>query len=221
MLFRSKTVALSFNSDIGKKVMLNRVRIKGNKKTRDKVIRRRISLQEGNIITQGQMEHSRNSVANLGYFDQKDGVNWKLRRINEELADLDLIVKEAKTGHANIQFGFGGAGAEINSVLSGFNVKGSIADTNLFGTGLAVNLEGSWAKDEQTLTFHLAQPWLFDKPISGAMDIYHKRPSYDQLKHVMGAINSKLTGAALTAGFITNPQWKFFNAPVLDRKSVV
>jgi outer membrane protein insertion porin family len=208
----TKTVALSFNSDIGKKVFLNRIKIKGNKKTRDKVIRRRINLQEGGIVTQGQMESSRNSVANLGYFDQKDGVNWKLRRINDELADLDLIVKEAKTGHANIQFGFGGAGTEINSVISGFNVKGSIADTNLFGTGLAVNLEGGWSKDEQNLTFHLAQPWLFDKPVSGAMDIYHKRPSYDQLKHVASAINSKLTGAALTAGFITPGQWRFFNA---------
>ena len=208
----TKTVAVSFNSDIGKKVSLNRITIKGNQKTRDKIIRRRISLQEGSLLTQGQMDSSRNAVVNLGYFDQKDGVNWKLRRKSENEADLDLVVKEAKTGQANIQLGFGGAGASLTSPLSGFNVKGSIADTNLFGTGTAVNLEASWSKDEQTLVFHLAQPWLFDKPISGAMDIYHKRPSYDQLKHVMGAINSKITGAALTTGFITNPHWKFFNS---------
>ncbi len=206
------TVALSFNSDIGKKVTLNRITIKGNKKTRDKIIRRRISLQEGSPLTQGQMDASRNSVASLGYFEPRDGVNWKLRRINEERADLDLMVNESKTGQASFQLGFGGAGAKTNSVLSSFNVKGTVADTNLFGSGITMNLEGSLSKDEQSLIFHLAQPWLFDKPISGAMDIYHRRPSYDQLRHVTKAINSKITGAALTAGFLTDPRWRFFNA---------
>ena len=207
----TKTVAISFNSDIGKKVTLNQITIKGNQKTRDKVIRRRIGLQEGNILSQGQMESSRTNVANLGYFEQQDGINWKIKRRTDDEADLDLVVKEAKTGHINFQLGFGGAGASINSVLSGFNAKGTIADTNLFGTGMAFNLEGSWAKEEQTLIFHLAQPWLFDKPLSGAMDVYHKRPSYDQLKHVMGAINSKITGGGLTLGFLTNPYWSFLN----------
>lgn len=206
------TVAISFNSDIGKKVTLHHITFKGNQKTRDKVIRRRISLQEGSILTQGQMDTSRNSVASLGYFDPRDGVNWKLRRRTEDEADLDLILKESKTGQASFQLGFGGAGAKVNSVLSGFNVKGTIADTNLFGSGATINLEGSWSKDEQTLIFHLAQPWLFDKPISGAMDIYHRRPSYDQLRHVARTINSKITGAALTTGFLTNPRWRFFNA---------
>ena len=207
----AKTVNIAFLSDIGKKITLNRITIKGNKKTRDKVIRRRIPLSEGSTLTQGVMDSSRDSIASLGYFDQKDGVNWKVRRLNDEEADLDLIVKEAKTGHANIQLQFGGADKKIESPLSAVSLKGSISDTNLFGTGTAVNLEGSWAKDEQTITFHLAQPWLFDKPISGALDIYHKRPSYDQLRHVMGAIHSKITGGAFTLGFITNPRWAFFN----------
>ncbi len=204
----NKTIALSFMSDIGKQITLNRITIKGNKKTRDKVIRRRIALKEGGLLTQGQMEMSKSAVTSLGFFEQQDGVNWKIRRRNEEEADLDLFVKESKTGSANIQLGFGGAGASLTSPASGFNVKGSITDTNLFGSGTNVNLEASWSKDEQTLVFHLAQPWLFDKPISGAMDIYHKRPSFDQLRYVMGAINSKVTGGGITAGFITSPHWK-------------
>ncbi len=207
----AKTVNVSFISDIGNKISLNRITIKGNQKTRDKVIRRRIPLREGGPITQGAMDNSKNNIASMGYFDRQDGVNWKVRRLNDEEADLDLIVKEAKTGHANIQLQFGGSGKAINSVLSGLSVKGGLADSNLFGTGTVVNLEGSWAKDEQTATFHLAQPFLFDKPISGAMDIYHKRPSYDQLRHVARSIHARITGGACTVGFITNPSWAFFN----------
>ncbi len=207
----TKTVALEFISDIGKQIKLNRITIKGNKKTRDKVIRRRILLKEGGILTQGQMDVSKSGVSSLGYFEQQDGVNWKIHRKNEEEADIDLFVKEAKTGQANIQLGFGGAGTSFNSPSSGFNVKGTIADTNLFGSGTNVNLDASWSKEEQTLAFHLAQPWLFDKPISGAMDIYHKRPSFDQLRYVVGAINSKLTGGNVTGAFITSPHWKILS----------
>ena len=207
----NKTVSVSFNSDIGKKITLNRVTIKGNRKTRDKVIRRRVGLKEGEVLTQGGMESAKNSIQNLGYFEPRDGVNWKVQRLNDEEADLDLFVKEAKTGHANIQMQFGGSGKEINSVLSAVSFKGSIADTNLFGTGTTVNLEGSWSKDEQTLIFHMAQQWLFDKPLSGALDIYHKRPSYDQLKHLQRAVHARLTGGATTLGFLTSPRWPFMN----------
>ena len=61
----------------------------------------------------------------VGYFEQQDGVNWKIKRRNEEEADVDLFVKEAKTGHANIQAGFGGVGTDFNSPSEGFNVKGT------------------------------------------------------------------------------------------------
>ena len=203
----TKTVALSFMSDIGKQIKLNRITVKGNKKTRDKVIRRRISLKEGGLLTQGQMDLSKRSVTSLGYFEQQDGVNWKIRRKNDTEADLDLYVKEAKTGQANIQLGFGGVGANLDSPSSGFSVKGSIADSNLFGSGTNINLDASWSKDEQSFVFHIAQPWLFDKPFSGAIDLYHRRPSFDQLRYVMGAINSKINGGGLTGGFITNPGW--------------
>jgi len=196
----SKTVNLSFYSELGNKIHLNKITIKGNKKSRDKIIRRRINLKEGELITQTQMDTSKQGVESLGYFDPRDGVNWKLTRLGNNLADLDLILKETKTGNFNVQMGWGGM--DLSSPVAGLTVKGNMSDTNLFGSGIYLNLQGSWAKEEQTFAFHLAQPWLFDKPISVAMDMYHRRPSYDQFSHV-NTIFGKLTGGGLTAGFIT------------------
>jgi outer membrane protein insertion porin family len=123
--------------------------------------------------------------------------------LSDEKADLDLILKEAKTGNFNFQMGFGGAGLDIQSPASGFNVKLAVADRNLFGSGINMNLETSWAKNEQTIAFHLAQPWLFDKPISGAFDVYHRRPMYDTLAHIAGgAVREKVTGVAGSLGLI-------------------
>ena len=160
----TKTVAISFFSDLGNKMSLNRLTIKGNKKTRDKIIRRRLLLEEGELITQAAMDMSKSSVESLGYFEPRDGVNWKIKKVDDELADLDLILNEAKTGHMSFQLGFGG---NQTSVASGLTVKGNVSDTNLFGSGINMSLDASWAKEEQTLLFHIGQPWLFDKPISG------------------------------------------------------
>lgn len=199
----TKTVDLGFNSDIGQKVILNKITIRGNKKTRDKVIRRRITLLEGSEINKVGMEQSKRFVESLGYFDQRKGVNWKIRRLSPDRADLDLIIEEGKTGQANIQIGYGGVGQDINATAAGVTVKGGIADRNLFGTGINMALDASWAKEQSVFSFHIDEPWLFDKPISGAFDIYHKRPTYDSLRNVNGAINEKLTGAAVTTGFIS------------------
>jgi outer membrane protein insertion porin family len=198
----SKTVNLSFYSELGNKIYLNKITVKGNKKSRDKIIRRRINLREGELITQSQMDTSKQGVESLGFFDPRDGVNWKLTRLGSDLADLDLILKEVKTGNFNVQMGWGGM--DLSSPVAGLTVKGNLSDTNLFGSGIYLNLQGSWAKEEQTFAFHLAQPWLFDKPISVAMDLYHRRPSYDQFRHIAPpTIFGKLTGGGLTGGFIT------------------
>lgn len=198
----NKTVALSFFSELGDQVYLNKINIRGNYKTRDKIIRRKILLDEGELITQGRMNASKRNVASLGYFDPRDGVNWKIRRLNKEEADLDLIVKETKTGHFGAQLGFGGTGADWQSPISGMSVKVELSDTNLFGSGVHLNVSTTYSKDEQTAMLHIAQPWLFDKPILGAFDVYHRRPAYDELRHVE-TVHQKLTGGALTFGGIT------------------
>ena len=54
------------------------------------------------------MEQSKDRIQSLGYFDQREGVNWKIIRTGENTADLDLMLKEAKTGHAGFQLGFAG-----------------------------------------------------------------------------------------------------------------
>jgi outer membrane protein insertion porin family len=206
----TKTVSLAFYTEQGKPVTLNRLTIKGNKKTRDKIIRRKIALEEGCLITTRFMELSKTRVESLGYFDQREGVNWKMTRLSDDLADLDLFVKEIKTGSAHVQLGFGGSAASINSASTGVSVEGTIADTNLFGSGIKMNLTGRFGTDEKTILFNITQPWMFDKPIYGALDLYHKRVGYEELR-LTRPVNEKYTGGMLTAGFVTGSRHYFFN----------
>ncbi len=204
----TKTVNLTFYSELGNKITLNKITIKGNKKTRDKVIRRKMTLKEGEQLTQTDMDVSKRNVESLGYFDAREGVNWKLTRLSDNMADLDLMLKEAKTGNFNVQAGFGGA--DLSSPADGLTVKGNFSDSNLFGSGIFIDTQASWAKKEQTASLRIAQPWLMDKPISGAFDLYHRRPSYDQLRNV-ATVNGKLTGGSATLGFMTRGSYAWLN----------
>lgn len=202
----TKTVKIAFHTDLGKKVFLNKINIIGNQKTHDKVIRRKLLLSEGQLLTGSRIEASKHRVEALGYFDQRDGVTWRKIRLDEDHADLDLILKEVKTGNANLKVGFGGA-ASMSSPGTGFSIGGEITDRNLFGTGKHLTLNASWAKEEQSILFNLTDPWLFDKPISGAIDIYHRRPSYDDFRHTR-AVNEQLSGGGLSAGFLISRAWE-------------
>ncbi len=195
-------VNITFIADPGNQVFLRRLTILGNHKTRDKVIRRKISMDEGFLLTNRQMEASKTRIAGLGYFDQRDGVNWKMSRLSNDSADLDLIVKEVKTGNAHLQLSFGGNARSIQSNSTGVALEGVIADTNLFGSGVRFNLTGRLGNDEKTLLFNITDPWLFDRPIYGAIDAYHKRAGYDELKLTL-PVNEKYTGGLGTLGFVT------------------
>ncbi len=215
----TKEVDVEFNIAPGQKVFLNKLTIRGNKKTRDKIIRRNIPLEEGGVITNRMMEIAKNKVESLGYFDTRDGVNWKTTRVSEDEANLDLLVKEVKTGNAHMKVGFGGPEMLrndhtrnwVNQLMTGVSVEGSIADNNVAGTGVKFNLTGKLSTKEQDVLVNLTQPWLFDKPIYGSVDAFHRRAAYDQLQQAL-AMNEQRTSLSGTIGVVTGwRKFPFFN----------
>ena len=200
----TKTVDLAFHSELGNQITLGKLTIRGNQKTRDKIIRRQILFSEGDLLTNTRMEQSKERIQSLGYFDQREGVNWKIIRTGENTADLDLMLKEAKTGHAGFQLGFAGNPASIRDPLKGASLQLDVGDTNLLGTGVRVNLNSRFSHEDFSLGFNITQPWLFDKPILGALDVYHKRLAYEDFNFTT-AVNEIDTGMAVTTGVVT--QW--------------
>lgn len=198
----NKTVAIAFQSEIGSPVTLKRINIKGNRKTKDKVIRRQLGLVEGSLLTTSGMENAKERVEGLGYFEQRDGVNWKTTRLDANNAELDLVVKEAKTGRAGFKAGIGGNPRDLSSPASGASVELEVADTNFLGSGMNLNAVGHLAKDEKSFLFSLTQPYLFDRPLFSKIDLYFKRFGYDEF-HYTRPVNENQRGGLLTFGFVT------------------
>ncbi|MDP3788522.1 MAG: outer membrane protein assembly factor BamA [Candidatus Chromulinivorax sp.] len=209
----TKTVSVGFSFDLKDKVYLNRVSIKGNKKARDKIIRRQITLDEGDLITNKKMDQSKDRVKMMGYFAEPDGVNWKITRIDEEHADLDLMLKEIKTGKFNFQLSYGGTAQSATTNTSGFVGSVIVADTNLWGSGIAARALGELAERQQSLNLQLMNPWMFDKPIRGSFDTYFRRSEYsDGLTHTERQPLETVMGGFLGSGYLV----KFMGESIVE-----
>lgn len=208
-----KTVTVSFNFDLKDKVYLNRLTIKGNKKARDKVIRRQILIDEGDLITNKKMDQSKDRVKLTGYFDEREGVNWKITRIDDTHADLDLMLKEIKTGKFQAQISYGGAAKGGTTPTKGLVGSAVMSDKNLWGSGIAASLLGEVAERQQSITASIMDPWLFDKPIRGNLNVYARHSEYTEgLSYTLSPPQEYVIGGFFGAGYIA----KLFGESIIE-----
>ncbi len=180
--FEERTVDITFNSELSRKMYLNRITITGNEKTCDYVIRREIGLTEGELLSLPAMERAKAKVQALGFFDPQGGVDWKINKIAEDTVDLDLVVSEAKTGRLGGQIGYGGA--DPQSPSTSVRIGGYINERNLLGTGIEANLNLQWSKRDRLVILNFYKPWLFDRPIGGGLGFVHRHSFYEDIENV-------------------------------------
>lgn len=210
-----KTVTIKFNLDLKDQIYLNRLTIRGNKKTRDKVIRRQILLDEGELITNQKMEVSKSCVGLLGYFDPKGGVNWKTTRIDDTHADLDLLVNEVKTGNFSANLSFGGSPTNRQTPQTGLNFSTSFGDKNFLGSGIVLATSIEISKKYRAGMGSIGNPWMFDRPIRGNVSAFIKASEYDdQIDIAQDAPYERAVGGLLGLGYVA----KLFGGIVVDGK---
>lgn len=154
-------VDTAFQIDEGNQVRIRRINITGNDKTRDRVIRREVRQQEGEIINTALLRRSFQRINNLNYFDTVDIVPVNA---GEGLLDLDIKVKEKSTG----QFSIGGGYSSVDGLVGIVE----ITQGNLGGRGqtLSGHFERSGRRTVYNLRFK--EPSLWDSNYSGGFDLF-------------------------------------------------
>jgi len=192
-------VDITFHVERGNKMYVNRINVTGNKVTRDKVVRRQLEIVEGDLITTPKLSASKSSVEYLSFFE-REGVNWKIHRISDELADLEMNVKEAKTGNFNFMLSYG----SDQSSPGHPSLKGAITveKLNLFGLGYDIGgLIQATRHHVQRVEGHIFDPHLFDSNVSGGFYGYKHWDEYEFWKTVDKTPIQQVVGADVKLGF--------------------
>lgn len=174
----SDQVDLILNVDEGKQFFVRRIDFQGNTTTRDKVIRREMLIDEGDLFSNRLWETSILRLNQLGFFDpikaEEASAEGLKRDTKTNTVDLTLKVKER--GKNSIQLNGGVSG------IAGSFIGFSYATNNFLGLGETLSLTSQIGDRLKDITFGFSEPYLFDKPIQAGFTVYYQRFNYDQAR---------------------------------------
>ncbi|MEE9614648.1 MAG: outer membrane protein assembly factor BamA [Thermodesulfobacteriota bacterium] len=189
------TVGLTINITRNELVYIERIDIAGNVRTRDKVIRREVEVEEGELYSSTGLKRSRSNLRRLGYFEESEITESEGSDAGK--MNVDVKVEERPTG--SVSFGMGYSSSD-KVVLTA-----AISQGNLFGTGLKLNLSGTVSAKSSNYVFSFTEPWLFDKPLSAGFNIFdtmREYPDFDTDKQGFGLNFGFPVYKRTTRGFI-------------------
>jgi outer membrane protein insertion porin family len=168
-------VDLTITADEGKMFFVRRIDFSGNTTTRDKVIRRELLLDEGDVFAKNLWDASILRLNQLGYFEMlktEEALEGVKRNPNSNTVDITLKVKE----RGKNTIGMNGGVSGIAGTFLGFNYS----TNNFLGLGETLSLEAQLGTRTRDVSLGFTEPYLFDRPIQAGFMVYLRRFKFDQ-----------------------------------------
>jgi len=172
-------VDIVFNVIPGKQVYINDVKISGNARTLDRVIRRNVYLAPGDLYNLTDFKDSTNKLKRSSFFEN---VVIEEKRITDDKMDIVVRVTEAATGSIMLGGGYG----SYDKLM----VNGSVSDKNIFGSGLSLGMSADLSANSNLFSLSLKNPALNDSDYNGEVEI-HSGESEINRDYYDSTINTK------------------------------
>ena len=148
-------VDVEFSFEKGKIASFGKVYIKGNNKSRDKVIRRELLIREGQRYHGTNLRLSKENVQRLGFFEPESIIfNTVSPKDKDDVLDVEISVKEKNTGQIS-------AGAGYSTATGGF-FQASIAQSNFRGLGQNLSFSVNISESSKTFSIDFTEPYFLD-----------------------------------------------------------
>jgi outer membrane protein insertion porin family len=186
-----KLIYLDIDIDEGKPFYVSRIEFTGNTITRDKVIRRELMLEEGQIYNSRLWELSILRLNQLNYFETLKVDQDSESRQNADDGTVDLLLKLKEKGKNSI--GLNGGISGLSGTFVGLNYE----TNNFLGLGETLSVQANIGELSRNLSFGFTEPYLRNKPISLGAQIFTSKRDYNPAKSyaASGAVAGNLTSA--------------------------
>jgi len=175
------TMDLQYQVDQGQKYYVEKIDIRGNLKTKDKVIRRELAISPGEVFDMVRVKLSKQRLDNLGYFTP-DKVDLEPEPTDPPIAgrkDLVVNVEEQNTGNFTL-----GAGFSSVEQLTAF-AEVTQGNFDLFhppyftGAGQKMRLYVELGTEEQDYELEFTEPWFLNRKLALDVDLYRRQLNYE------------------------------------------
>jgi outer membrane protein insertion porin family len=155
-------IAITYEIREGPRVYVERIDIRGNVRTRDKVIRREFRVVEGDAFNTSKIRRSRQRIENLGFFSRVDLQTTQGTAPDQTVIEVD--VQEQSTGELSLGAGF--------STTEGPFADVSLRERNLLGNGQDLRLGFRISGQRSRLDLSFTEPYFLDRDIAAGFDLF-------------------------------------------------
>ena len=182
----TNTIDLTFQVNEGPRVYVERVNIKGNTATLDKVIRRELRIAEGDPFNRVLVDRSKARLRALGFFKEVE-IEEKPGSAPDR-TELDVSVQEQSTGSFSVGVGV--------SSTENFIVDASIEQRNLMGRGQFLRFRVQASSRTRLVDLRFTQPYFLDRNLAAGGSLFNQRTNFIESGFVRNRV-----GFGLNAGF--------------------
>tara|TARA_Y200000002_G_scaffold266920_1_gene221879 strand:+ start:104 stop:2317 length:2214 start_codon:yes stop_codon:yes gene_type:complete len=158
----ANTVDVRLIINEGPRVYVNNINISGNTRTVDKVIRREVTLTEGDAYNKYSINYSKDSIRTLNFFNEVE-IN-EIRTDFPDKINLEINVEEKNTGEVSLGAGYSSANAASLNL--------GLRENNFLGKGQKIKFDTTFSNTKTLYDISLTEPYFNNKPLSLTTNIY-------------------------------------------------
>ncbi|HEY2498110.1 MAG TPA: outer membrane protein assembly factor BamA [Candidatus Angelobacter sp.] len=182
----NKLITLNIEVEEGKPYFVRRIEFQGNTTTRDRVIRRELLVQEGQVFNSRLWDISVLRLNQLNYFDALKPEDDTERKLDPQNGTVDLTVKVKEKGKNSIGLTGGVSGLEGSFI--GLNYE----TNNFLGLGETLQVQANVGSLSRVLLFGFTEPYMFDRPLTLGFTVYSRRFDFNQAQQASIAAGQQL-----------------------------
>ncbi len=186
-----KLIYLDVNIDEGKQFYVSRIEFTGNTLTRDRVIRREMLVEEGQVYNSRLVDLSLLRLNQLQYFDTLKSEQDVETQQNADAGTVDLLIKLHEKGKNSI--GINGGISGLSGSFLGLNYQ----TNNFLGLGETLSVAANIGDLSRNLSLGFTEPYLRNKPISLGIQVFDRKTDFNPSKSyaITGGQSANLTNA--------------------------
>jgi outer membrane protein insertion porin family len=181
-----RLISLDIDVDEGKQFFVRRIEFQGNTTTRDKVIRRELALEEGQVYNSKAWDFSLLRLNQLGYFEPLKPEQDSEVKQNAQEGTVDITLKVKEKGKNSIGLTGGVSG------LAGSFIGLNYTTNNFLGLGETLSVQFNIGALERNISFGFTEPYMFDRPLQLGFTVFNSEYNFNQAQYA-----SILTGQPL------------------------
>ena len=182
------TMDLEYDVEEGQKSFIEKIDIRGNTKTKDRVIRRELAVSPGETFDMVRVKASKQRLEGMQYFEKVDTRAEPTDVPNRK--NLIVGVEEKSTGNLSLGAGF----SSVDSIVGFAEITQGNFDLfhppTFTGGGQKFRLRVQLGNERQDYILSFIEPWFLGRKLALGTEFYYRRLGYQSVDEIYDEVRA-------------------------------